>query len=250
MLDEVGGAEPNPADGEAVADAPATEHPDGSAEPSFSRARGPFDSSEVDEDPDHLDLGSIRLVPINGMQMRLELDESQQTVLSVHALIADSGVQLQAFAAPKTLGLWEEIRDEIADSIVSQGGTADAVRGPLGMELMARMPSRGPDGRTVFQPVRFLGVDGPRWFLRAVISGPAAVDETAAEPLVELVRGVVVVRGDEAMPPREVLPLRLPPDVQPGPDAAASGADGSTEPTRNASDLSPFERGPEITEVR
>ena len=28
--------------------------------------------------------------------------------------------------------------------------------------------------------VRFMGVDGPRWFLRAVLSGPAATDTDEA----------------------------------------------------------------------
>ncbi|MDQ6716077.1 MAG: DUF3710 domain-containing protein [Actinomycetota bacterium] len=224
------------------------------ADVSFSRARGPFDSSEVaPEDAARLDLGAIQLVPIDGMQLRLELDESQQSVLSAHALVGDSAVQLQAFAAPKTFGLWAEIRDEIAASIVAQSGTADVVRGALGHELVTRMASRGADGRTVFQPVRFLGVDGPRWFLRAVITGPAALDDATAEPLVQLVRSVVVVRGDEAMPPREILPLRFPPDVQPADGAVPEPAepDEPDEPAaRSASDLRPFERGPEITEVR
>lgn len=223
----------------------------------FSRARGPFDSSEeAPSDPaNRLDLGSIQLVPIDGMQLRLELDETQQNVLAAHALVGDSGVQIQAFAAPRTMGLWAEIREEIAQSIVSQGGTADVVPGPLGRELIARMPSRGPGGRTVFQPVRFLGVDGPRWFLRAVISGTAAVDEAAAEPLVELVRSVVVLRGGDAMPPREILALRLPKDVTVAGDSPS--ADSTEEPeadedpgTTRLDDLKPFERGPEITEVR
>lgn len=231
-----------------------TDDTDDTDEDYFSRVRGPFDSAEAapSEPANRLDLGSIQLVPIDGMQLRLELDEAQQTVLGAHALVEDSGVQLQAFAAPRTMGLWAEIREEIAQSIVSQGGTADVVRGPLGRELIARMPSRGAGGRTVFQPVRFLGVDGPRWFLRAVVSGKAALDEAAAGPLVELVRSVVVVRGYEAKPPREILPLRLPNEMtaegpaQPAADEEPSEHTGTTR----LDELKPFERGPEITEVR
>ena len=76
------------------------------------------------------------------------------------------------------------------------------------------MPSAGPDGRTVFAPARFVGVDGPRWFLRAVFSGRAAIEDEAAEPLLEVVRGTVVVRGDAAMAPREMLVLKLPEEMQ------------------------------------
>ncbi len=145
----------------------------------FNRTRGPFDGSEVVDDDEvaRIDLGSLLVAPVEGMQLRLELDQAQESVVSAHALLGDSSVQLQVFAAPRTLGVWPDIRSEIADSVRSQGGSADVVTGPLGRELVAGIPSRGADGRTVQTAVRFLGVDGPRWFLRAVISGPAATDE-------------------------------------------------------------------------
>jgi hypothetical protein len=185
------------------------------------------------------------------MELRLEVDEAADQVVGATAVVAESAVQIQAFAAPRTLGIWDEIRAEIADSILDQGGTADEVRGPLGAELRTRMPSAGPDGRTVFAPARFAGVDGPRWFLRAVFSGRAAIDDEAAAPLLDVVRDAVVVRGDSAMAPREMLPLTLP--VQP--EAAAHDHDHGDEadegPTGvRTDDLKPFERGPEITEVR
>jgi hypothetical protein len=116
------------------------------------------------------------------------------------------------------------------------------------------MPGQGTDGRTVFSPVRFIGVDGPRWFLRAVLSGQSAIDDSAAAPLLEVVRATVVVRGDEAMAPRELLSLKLP--LQPeegaaaGDTAAGDTADGDTGPDApSVDDFKPFERGPEITEI-
>jgi len=216
-------------------------------DPAVSRARGPFDVSEVGDDTSRIDLGALRVPGLAGMELRLELDESQQGVVGATAALAASAVQLQAFAAPRSGGMWHDIRTEIAESIIGQGGTAEVRDGPLGRELLARMPTRGTDGRTVFQPVRFLGVDGPRWFLRAVLSGPAATSEPAAEELLGVVRGTVVVRGSEAMAPRELLPLRLPAELSPpggdADEAGAANADGGEE-------LRPFERGPEITEVR
>ena len=107
------------------------------------------------------------------------------------------------------------------------------------------MPSAGPDGRTVFAPARFLGIDGPRWFLRGVISGRGAIDDDAAAPLVAIFRNTVVVRGSDPMAPRELLPLRLPQeDATPAPPAPTD------LPATSSDDLNPFERGPEITEVR
>ena len=237
--------------GEASTDAPAPK-----AAPVDREANGPHDSAEVDlEDDGRLDLGALRVRGVAGMELRLEVDESANQVVGATAVIADSAVQLQAFAAPRTMGIWDEIRGEIAESILAQGGTADEVDGALGTELRTRMPSAGPDGRTVFAPARFAGVDGPRWFLRAVFSGRAAIDDEAAAPLLEVVRSVVVVRGDSAMAPREMLTLTLP--VQPDADGDADAeADAEAQESQDAGtavhtdDLKPFERGPEITEVR
>jgi hypothetical protein len=209
---------------------------------------GPYDSAEVHDLGGRLDLGSLWVVGVPGMELRLEVEESTSNVVGVTAVLEDSAVQLQAFAAPRTMGIWDDIRSEIAESIVSQGGTADEERGALGTELRTRMPSAGPDGRTVFAPARFVGVDGPRWFLRAVFSGRAAIDDDAAATLFEIVRGTVVVRGDAAMAPRELLPLRLPQEAAVPGEPGGEGADD--EGGRKADDLKPFERGPEITEIR
>ena len=174
------------------------------------------------------------------MELRLEIDEAADRVTSATVQLEGSAVQLQAFAAPRTEGIWDEIRAEIAAGITQQGGTADEVPGPFGRELLARIPVRTADGRTGHQPARFVGVDGPRWFLRAVFHGGAVHEPDKAGPVESLVRNVVVVRGAEAMAPRELLSLRLP--EQP---AGAEVEDGGEPPS-----LDPFERGPEITEIR
>ncbi|MEO6412434.1 MAG: DUF3710 domain-containing protein [Pedococcus sp.] len=223
-----------------------------------SEPQGPFDSSDVDLEGDgRLDLGALRIQGVPGMELRLEIDEAANQVVGATAVIGDSAVQIQAFAAPKTMGIWDDIRTEIAESILAQGGTADEARGPFGIELRTRMPSAGPDGRTVFAPARFAGVDGPRWFLRAVFSGRAAIEDEAAAPLLDVVRSTVVVRGDGAMAPREMLVLKLPDQVEVpetnGAEANGSGEDEGVDAPRsagNVDDLKPFERGPEITEVR
>ena len=203
---------------------------------------GPYDEADVPGPQGRLDLGSLWVAGVPGMELRLEVEDETQSIVGVTAVLGESAVQLQAFAAPRSEGLWDDIRHEIAASITRQGGTADEIQGPLGAELQTRMPGQTPEGRTVYSPARFLGVDGPRWFLRAVLSGRAAVDEVAAAPLLDMVRATVVVRGQEAMAPRDLLPLQLPSEAQhTGGDAPESQA---------AEDFSPFERGPEITEIR
>ena len=222
--------------------------PDESENPDTGPAgiHGPFDRAEVDGLDGRLDLGALWMTGVAGMELRLEVEQDSQSVVGVTAVLGESAVQLQAFAAPRTEGIWDDIRAEIAASITSQGGTADETSGPLGTELQARMPGQAPDGRTVFSPARFVGVDGPRWFLRAVLSGRAAIDEDAASALLDVVRATVVVRGDAAMAPRELLALKLP-------DQAGSATQDVVEDepaTPSVADLKPFERGPEITEIR
>ncbi|MBM6399820.1 DUF3710 domain-containing protein [Phycicoccus sonneratiae] len=205
-----------------------------------ARDGGPFDVTEVDGRDGRLDLGALWVRGVPGMELRLEVEQETQQVNAATAVVGESALQLQAFAAPRSAGLWSDIRREIAMAVEQQGGTVEEHTTDLGPQLRTRMPSAGPDGRTVFAPATFVGVDGPRWFLRGVLSGRAAIDESAAEPLLEVLRGVVVVRGGDPMAPRELLPLSLPQDAQP---EAEPEADEDTT-------LDPFERGPEITEVR
>ena len=75
---------------------------------------------------------------------------------------------------------------------------------------MAEIPIAQPGVPGETRIARFIGVDGPRWFLRGVIAGDAAVDADAAEEIDDLFRSVVVVRGNQPMPPRDLIPLRMP----------------------------------------
>lgn len=138
---------------------------------------------------------------------------------------------MHAFAAPRTSGIWDEVRAEITSGILGAGGLVEEADGPFGLELRARIPQ---DGK-VLQPARFVGVDGPRWFFRAILLGDAAVPGEGASAIEDVVRNVVVVRGDAAMAPREQLPMHVP-----GQDSAASPSAA----------INPFVRGPEITEIR
>jgi len=212
------------------------------------RTDGPFDVTEVEGRDGRVDLGALWMRGVPGMELRLEIDQATQLVNAATAVVEDSALQLQAFAAPRSGRLWDEIRTEIAAAVETQGGTAEEHVGSLGVELRTRMPSAGPDGRTVFAPATFLGVDGPRWFLRGVLSGRAAIDEGAATALVEVFKAAVVVRGTDPMAPRELLPLALPRDAEAAAVAETAALDAEDEAERTS--LDPFQRGPEITEVR
>jgi len=203
---------------------------------------GPWDVEDVPEDETpRLDLGGM-LVPIaEGLELRVEISPEQQ-VVGATLVDGHSTLQINVFAAPRTEGIWDEVRTEIAESLEQAGETRHS-EGRFGTELIACIPTEVPGRGVVAQPARFVGVDGPRWFLRGLLTGPAATDPGAARRLEDAFGDVVVVRGGEAMAARDPLPLRLPKEAL---DAAAAAAEAEPE----APSLNPFERGPEITETR
>jgi Protein of unknown function (DUF3710) len=60
-----------------------------------------------------------------------------------------------------------------------------------------------------------------------VMTGPGARDPRQAPLLEETLRRLVVVRGEEAMPVRDPLPLKLPREVTDGVDEAGDDPDGT-----------------------
>lgn len=169
---------------------------------------GPFDVSEIGILTPYLDFGSIRLAPKQEMQIRADVDDASKKVIALTVEVDGHRLQLQAFAATKSLGLWEQTMEALLKGIADQGGSVQTAEGILGPELRGSVQAKSGD-RQVSRPTRFIGVDGPRWFLRGVISAPSINEETYGL-LVSIFRSTAVNRGDVAMPPGELLPLRLP----------------------------------------
>jgi hypothetical protein len=211
-------------------------------------AGGPWDVHDEGVPPtERLDFGSLRVPVTEGCEVQVSMADDQAAWVTV--VRRDSGLQLQAFAAPKTGGLWADVRQEIAAEVAKAGGRSEEADGPFGVEVHARIapPEPVPGAPAGLHPVRFLGVDGPRWFLRGVISGPAARRNDVAAPLEQVFADVVVVRGDHPVPPRDMLEIRLPAEAL---EALAGQAEEAEEPGNPWGGLDPFQRGPEITETR
>lgn len=171
---------------------------------------GPLDDAEANPARPYIDLGGLKILPREGLNIRLEIDDSSKRVVAAGLDFAASSLQVQPFAAPRNSGLWHEIRAQIAEQIASQGGSITHRDGVFGPELLAQIPVAGEGGVPHMRLARFVGVDGPRWFLRGVISGAGAVDPAAADQIDELFRSIVVVRGQSPMPPRDLIPLKMP----------------------------------------
>jgi hypothetical protein len=212
------------------------------ASPPEDEGSGPWDGAGTFPQRERLDFGSL-LVPVHeGLDVQVNMAED--TGVWVTVVRGDNAMQLQAFAAPKTSGLWDEVRQEIAEEVAKSGGDSQDAQGPFGAELHARVRPSGEGRRQQLEQVRFLGVDGPRWFLRGVISGPAARHPELARPFEALFADVVVVRGDHPAPPRDLLEIRLPEEAR-----RALQEQLEQEPGGPAYP-NPFDRGPEITETR
>jgi Protein of unknown function (DUF3710) len=181
---------------------------------------GPWDAADAPDDGlNRVDLGALRLPAISGMELRVDVN-AQQQVVGASLRSGESLLQLSVFAAPRAGGLWDDVRGELARGASGQGASLHETEGPFGTELagtvllpVAPQPGQTGTPKPVRRPARFLGVDGPRWFLRGMLTGPAAADPAEAAALEEAFRAVVVVRGSLPMPVRDQLPLTLPPQA-------------------------------------
>ena len=172
---------------------------------------GPFDESDgtitglLDPDGEGLgilDFGAYAFVPPVNTQLQIESSEEQNLV--VHVLSGQSNITIDAYAAPKTGGQWRFVASELADGLRNQGAKVSIQDGPWGREVI---------GSAAESVIRFIGVDGPRWMLRAVIVSSSAEAEQSAEIARTMLSHTVVRRGTNPMPARTPIPLVLPMEI-------------------------------------
>ncbi|GAB3619292.1 DUF3710 domain-containing protein [Glutamicibacter sp. PS] len=199
---------------------------------------GPFDIADAPEHDDYLDFGAILVKPVEGLGVRMDVEQSNNRVIAISLELLNSRIQLMAFSSSKSGELWPGIRTNIAKEISAQKGEIYERESEFGHELLAQVPQQLPDGRQGRVILRFVGFDGPRWCLRATIGGAALQDEETSNKVDEYLRSVIVNRGEKPMPPAELLPLQVPKNATASkPEQASEGG------------INPPERGPEITQI-
>lgn len=196
-------AERNAAEDTAAAAAPAEA-------PAEEAGSGPYDSAEIESRKGYIDFGSVLIPGGKDQKVRLDIDQKTKRVVALTISVGQASVQVQPFSAPKSGGTWDEVREQIEESVVKQKGKVKESDGRFGKELVARVPTTLKDGRSGWRVARFIGFEGNRWFLRGVVGGRGAIDRSAAKEAEDLFSKIVVVRGDDPMPPRELLQLRPP----------------------------------------
>ncbi|HET9140006.1 DUF3710 domain-containing protein [Actinophytocola sp.] len=162
---------------------------------------GPYDEAEAPDDGvSRLDLGSVRVPVPDGAQLQVEMDPTGP-VRAVHVVTPHGQFTVNAYAAPRSGGLWEEVCGELAAQLRGDGAAVHSESGDWGQELAASLGTVS---------LRFVGIDGPRWMLRGVVAGTPDAARYSAAALREMLRNTVVVRGEAPMPVRTPLPLELP----------------------------------------
>lgn len=189
--------------------------------------RGPWDVEDenVPDYDEYLDMGSYYLPFLKGIELRVKANRATQQVLGTTITYGSSSVEIEAFAAPKTLGLWDDVRADLIEA----NKEAKEVEGVFGTELALPVTVKG--GRKVL--TRIVGVDGPRWMLRGIFSGKAATDPEGeeAKALNQFFADIVVERGDDPLAPRDLIPMHPPvaPAERKAAKAAAEEAEQKTE---------------------
>lgn len=167
---------------------------------------GPYDLDQLDTPAEelansHLDLGSVLVPVVEGGQVTVEMSAAHEPE-AVYLVTPVGRIGVHAFAAPRSGGLWREVVRELAESLRAEGAQTSIEDGHWGREVIAKVPGGEH---------RFIGVDGPRWMVRCVASGPDGDSAQLAQLARAVLAETVVRRGKDPFPPREVLPLVLPP---------------------------------------
>ena len=181
------------------------------------RANGPWDSTEKDVGGDsaYLDFGSLLILGRPGFNLQMPTDDDQGTIGSVVLVTENSGLELRAFADARSGGLWDAVRADLEEEAKRLDGEAQQVDGPFGPELHIKVPVTLPEGEEGFQPTRIIGIEGPRWMLRATFLGQEALEPSDDSLLMQALQDVVVVRGADPRAPRDPLLVTIEEDLEP-----------------------------------
>lgn len=178
------------------------------AEEPVEPSAGPYDDGDSYPDIPRLDAGALRIPLLAGCQVNFGFDQTRQEVVSLALAMHESQLQMWVVAAPKSRDLWPNVKADLVSNIAAQGGSSQMATGPWGEEVHATMPIGSAGG---LQPVRYLGIDGPRWLMRISLAGRGALNQEEGDAFLHAVLdNTVVVRGPQAAIPEQMLPLRVP----------------------------------------
>ena len=143
----------------------------------LTAADGPWDADRVPEGADFYNFGALKLPAIPGMKARLEIDPARQEIGAITVRIADCALQLQVITKQRGVSQWTDTRKDLLANLRKRPGYQQVVEGRFGAEVIGVLTGRTTDGILVDATMRFQGVEGDTWMIRAVSSGPSVTHD-------------------------------------------------------------------------
>ena len=174
---------------------------------------GPYNEGEAPKDSMFFDAGVMHIPVIDGLHISPVMGGTD-SILALELVAGTAQMQVAVCAMQRSGGLWDEIRQELADQLESEEYRIFPLPGPFGEAVLARPIPGGKSDVEGALPLLLWGVEGDRWLLRVILRGQAAEEESARQDLLKILHGMEIVRGDEAHMPGEFIPIRLAPDLR------------------------------------
>lgn len=172
---------------------------------------GPWSADAAPEDAPLLDFGPLKLPALPGIKLRLEIDPDRNEIGAATVRIADCALQLQVIAAARGVGEWTDTRQELLANLKRRPGHQQVIEGKFGAEVIGVITGRTPEGIPLDATMRFQGIEGDRWMIRAVSSGPSVTQDGTVSRVNAFLSRCAVDIGDGTAPAGTVLPLTDPP---------------------------------------
>lgn len=192
----------------------------------LTHADGPWDADAAPQDAEFYDFGALKLPALPGLKARLEIDPDVREIGAVTVRIADCALQLQVIAKQRGVSQWTDTRQALLANLRKRPGHQQVVEGKYGAEVIGVLTGRTTEGVLVDATMRFQGIEGDTWLIRAVSSGASVThDDVVAKVDAFISRCAVDAAAVADAAPGTVIPLSDPPGGMDAERAAALAAD-------------------------
>lgn len=180
----------------------------------LTQSHGPWDISEAPADAEFLDFGVLKLPKHEGLKARLEIDAEFGEVGAVTVRVADCALQLQVIAKQRGVSQWTDTRQALLANLRNRPGYQQVIEGRYGTEVIGVLTGRTTEGVLIDSTMRFQGIEGDTWMIRAVSAGPSVTHDDVVARVDAFISTCAVdrtaVAGGAEAPSGTVLPLTAP----------------------------------------
>jgi len=173
---------------------------------------GPWDEAAAPQGTKFYSFGALKLPALPGIRARLEIDPDRREIGAVTVRIADCALQLQVIAKQRGVSQWTSTRQDLISNLRLRPGHQQVVEGHFGAEVIGVITGRTPEGVLIDATMRFQGIEGDTWMIRAVSSGASVTHDDVASRVDAFISRCAVDPQELAdAEPGSVIPLSDPP---------------------------------------